>query len=196
MKSFFSIPVMALATTLLSSCASTDLPQGSFKASVKMTSSNGVLHTCTGKYAYLFAPDKRTNRAMNEIFGSNVTGISDIYSHWQMLQKNFYQFTKHQASRGEILGKEKVHAEYYVKCDENGDAIFNNIKDGDYYLIVPFIWDTKPESKGRSRYSVFSPSENIEMEIELPSDLDGGVYMRNVKTDFDKTHSIILQLEN
>ena len=134
--------VMVLAAFALSSCAMKPIQltqtfdeaeaqkymkdgKNTIEASAVWREKNGHLQTCAGYWVYLYPATEYAKERLTHQFGEGKRGFRTLRQGKQIFAPDEAQFHK--------LSKKTV-------CDVDGKFTFENVADGDYYIVTNIIW--------------------------------------------------------
>lgn len=180
---FMTAPEMAVAQSNTEESAQSR----PFQALVALVDKKENIRTCEGKFAYLFDTSPETKQSIQTAFGTTEESISYIYDHWKLLAKKKFEFTSREAGRGKILNlKRTVRPIHFAQCDEDGIVSFENVAQGEYFLVIPVFWMPNPK---KPRVKTFEFEEHInKIYVEMPTTFKGGVYLTKIDTASQATY--------
>lgn len=126
--------------------------RNTIKGSALLRQQGGGVVTCAGGEVSIIPATKYSTERVTAIYNSTESGFNNIYAQ----QVNF-----------EPTNNEYIKLFRITRCDAQGYFSFNNVKDGDYYVVTTITWNAGNMATGGTMIKKVSVSGGKTTEIVL-----------------------------
>lgn len=147
---------------------------------IDVTDVNGTPVSCEGETVFALPVSKKSSKVALNYYGSQEAGYASIYATPELILRR--QGIRHlgpTSPRGTRLFTKKFKGQKRGKCLENNVAVFEKLKPGKYYLIIPVFYKDTTIPERLQPINIYG-AESVDVLVKISSNYRGGTFMIQV----------------
>jgi len=161
---------------------------------VNVTDNFGARQFCAGEMTYALPVNAKSTSVIEQFYPGTDNGFASIYATPELIVRRegttFVGGTAPDATR---LFRRKFKGQKRGECTLDDVAVFDDLKPGSYYLVVPVFWKRTDIPTQVREISLRGGGTN-EIYIKIPTNYRGGTYF--VRTEITAGETTEFNLEN
>lgn len=169
-------------------------PAGRAEIHVNVTDNFGVRQFCAGEMTYALPVNAKSTSVIEQFYPGTDNGFASIYATPELIVRRegttFVGGTAPDATR---LFRRKFKGQKRGECTASDVAVFEDLKPGSYYLVIPVFWKRTDIPTQVREISLRGGGTN-EIYVRIPTNYRGGTYF--VRTEIKAGETTEFNLEN
>lgn len=189
----YLLSVLAVILSLGFGPATAENDEGGIFVAASLVDADGVKRTCADETVFAIGEGRKSTKTMKQIYDSDTSGFASIYSTTELiLVREGNRHVGGSTPKATRLFRKYFPNMHRTKCNADGELEFDELKQGNYYVIVPIFWkDERIVAEERS-ITINMTGQN-KIIVYIPMNYRGGTYMVRLPVESGQETAIELK---